>query len=122
VGLKPTYGRISRYGLIAYASSFDQIGIFGNSVQDVAKVLEIIAGPDEMDGTSSNVPVPQYSAELNAIPGTKYQFAYLVPTMELPGLDPEIKQAIEGLFETLKPNTGLLIWCLLWNCQGLIPK
>lgn len=104
VGLKPTYGRISRYGLIAYASSFDQIGIFGNSVQDVAKVLEIIAGPDEMDGTSSNVPVPQYSAELNAIPGTKYRFAYLVPTMELPGLDPEIKQAIEGLFETLKAN------------------
>jgi aspartyl-tRNA(Asn)/glutamyl-tRNA(Gln) amidotransferase subunit A len=62
VGLKPSYGRISRYGLIAYASSFDQIGIFAKSVADAALVLEIIAGPDDFDSTVSELPVPAYSA------------------------------------------------------------
>ena len=102
VGLKPTYGRVSRYGLISYASSFDQIGIFGNNVQDVARVLEIIAGPDEMDGTCSSVAVGQYSKDLDENTEQKYKFAYLVPTLELPGLDAEIKQQIEGLFEQLR--------------------
>ncbi len=102
VGLKPTYGRISRYGLIAYASSFDQIGIFGNNVQDVAKVLEVIAGQDEMDGTCSTRPVDKYTNELQANTNQKYRFAYLNPTLELPGLDVEIKHQIEALFEKLR--------------------
>ncbi|MES2775527.1 MAG: Asp-tRNA(Asn)/Glu-tRNA(Gln) amidotransferase subunit GatA [Bacteroidota bacterium] len=102
VGLKPTYGRISRYGLIAYASSFDQVGIFGNNVPDVAKVLETIAGPDEMDGTCSRLPVTQYTTGTDLDTDTKYKFAYLAPTLELPGLDSEIKEKIETLFEKLR--------------------
>ena len=102
VGLKPTYGRISRYGLIAYASSFDQIGIFGNSVPDVATVLEAIAGVDPMDSTSINLPVNTFFDPAGKPENKKIRFAYLVPTMELPGLDPEIKSTIQGLFEKLR--------------------
>jgi aspartyl-tRNA(Asn)/glutamyl-tRNA(Gln) amidotransferase subunit A len=65
VGMKPTYGRVSRYGLIAFASSLDHIGPFANSVKDTALVLTAIAGRDPMDATSADVPVPDYVAELD---------------------------------------------------------
>ncbi|HEY2648379.1 MAG TPA: amidase family protein [Puia sp.] len=64
IGLKPTYGRISRYGLIAYASSFDQIGIFGRNIADIAVLLEVISGFDPRDATSSTQPVPGYAEGL----------------------------------------------------------
>ena len=66
IGLKPGYGRISRYGLIAYASSFDQIGIFGTKTEDIALMLEVMAGPDTYDSTVSHEPVPPYHELLSS--------------------------------------------------------
>lgn len=100
IGFKPTYGRISRYGLIAYASSFDQIGIFGNNVKDVALLLEVMAGPDEYDSTVSLKEVPAYSQQLST--DKKYRFAYFKEALEHPGIDPEISKAIASKIEELK--------------------
>lgn len=100
-GLKPTYGRVSRYGLIAYGSSFDCIGVFGKLVEDIALVYETMAGKDPLDATTLNLPVERLSE--NPAPTQKrYRFAYLDATLSLPGLDPEIKNAFLNLFETLK--------------------
>ena len=100
IGLKPTYGRVSRYGLIAYASSFDQIGIFGTTVKDVALMLEVMAGADEFDSTASLKEVSAYSKELSS--DKKYRFAYFKEALEHPGIDPEISKAIAGKIEELK--------------------
>jgi aspartyl-tRNA(Asn)/glutamyl-tRNA(Gln) amidotransferase subunit A len=99
VGLKPTYGRVSRYGLIAFASSLDHIGSFGKTVKDVATVLGVIAGRDPMDATSADLPVPDYVAQLDKpIRGFKIGVAkeYLGE-----GLDPEVRATVAKAIEKL---------------------
>lgn len=104
VGLKPTYGRISRHGLIAYASSFDQIGIFAKNIGDVSLMLEIIAGADDYDSTVSQEPVEKVSETVKD-KGEKFRFAYFKETLEHPSLDNEIAERIKKLFAELK-NDG----------------
>jgi aspartyl-tRNA(Asn)/glutamyl-tRNA(Gln) amidotransferase subunit A len=100
VGLKPTYSRISRYGLVAFASSFDQIGPITHSVEDAARLLEVMAGPDGLDSTASEQPVPAYSALLE--PQAHYRVGYLREAIDRPGLQPEVRAALENTLETLR--------------------
>jgi aspartyl-tRNA(Asn)/glutamyl-tRNA(Gln) amidotransferase subunit A len=99
VGLKPTYGRVSRYGLVAFASSLDHIGPFAKTVKDVALVLRAMAGRDPMDSTSAEVPVPDYVAEFERpvkrlkIGVAKEYFAA--------GLDPEVRAIVEASIQKL---------------------
>lgn len=100
VGLKPTYGRISRYGLLAYASSFDQIGPIASSVDDAALLVEIMAGVDQKDATSSTQKVEIYTPDTTQ----KYTIAYSKEAMESEGLANDVKEAYIALIAKLKAD------------------
>ncbi|MDP4151377.1 MAG: Asp-tRNA(Asn)/Glu-tRNA(Gln) amidotransferase subunit GatA, partial [Bacteroidota bacterium] len=103
IGLKPTYGRISRYGLIAYASSFDQIGVFGRNVPDVGLVLQCVEGADDYDSTVSRTR-PEWPAAKWYEGKGPYRIAYFKEAFDHPGLDPEIKEVLEGFVKRLQKD------------------
>jgi aspartyl-tRNA(Asn)/glutamyl-tRNA(Gln) amidotransferase subunit A len=110
VGLKPTYGRISRYGLIAYASSFDQIGIFSTNISDIALTLEVISGDDEYDSTA--LPKRSEAEEAFAITAAtdkKYRIAYFKEALYHPSLDKEIKETILSLINQLQSDGHTIV-------------
>ena len=95
VGLKPTYGRVSRWGLVAFASSLDQVGPFSSSVADAAELLQVIAGPDPRDSTCLKADVPDYTAALDQpIKGLKV--GIIRECFEAEGLDPEVKASVQA--------------------------
>ena len=98
VGYKPTYGRVSRWGLIAYASSFDQIGPLTHSVSDAERIMEVISGPDEHDSTCSSKDPMTLSPPIPS----KGTIGYLKSTLESPALDPEIKAHLSEKIVELK--------------------
>jgi aspartyl-tRNA(Asn)/glutamyl-tRNA(Gln) amidotransferase subunit A len=104
-GIKPTYGRISRYGLIAYASSFDQIGVFANTLEDTALVTEIMAGKDPLDSTSSSRNVGQFTTEIKK--ETK-RIAFIKESFETEGIHPEVKKRMEDIMEALKADGNIV--------------
>ncbi len=100
IGLKPTYGRISRYGLVAFASSLDQIGIFGQTTKAAAELLGVIAGRDENDSTTADVEVPDYVERLDYDVSNK---KIGVPrSLFSEGLDDEVREAVESAIENFK--------------------
>jgi aspartyl-tRNA(Asn)/glutamyl-tRNA(Gln) amidotransferase subunit A len=107
VGLKPSYGRVSRYGLVAYASSFDSIGPIANTVGDAAELLQIMAGRDNHDGTSSEILVPDYS---DAMKMNSKGLKVGVPEEYFgDGLDPEIRNIIEQRISELEKDGASII-------------
>ena len=100
VGLKPSYGRVSRYGLIAYGSSFDQVGIFSKNIPDTALVLQVISGADEFDSTSASEDVPDYPSSLKE-PAKPLRIGYFKEALDHPGLDSEMTAQISGYIQNL---------------------
>jgi len=116
--MKPTYGRNSRYGLVAFASSLDQVGVFAREVEDVARVLGVIAGRDPHDSTTADVPVPDYVASLTGdLKGARLGFPRALFGK---GLDDEVKNSVESVVDVYRdlgaeivdvelPNAGYAI-------------
>jgi aspartyl-tRNA(Asn)/glutamyl-tRNA(Gln) amidotransferase subunit A len=101
VGLKPTYGRVSRYGLVAFASSLDQVGPFTTCVADAAELLQVIAGEDPRDSTCLKAPVPDYRAALTQ-PVKGLRVGIVRECMEAEGLDPQVKASVQAAAEQLQ--------------------
>ena len=104
VGVKPTYGRVSRHGLIAYGSSFDQIGILAHTVEDASLVLSVIAGADDFDSTVSTLPVPDYTSAVADKDSPKPVLGFFKQTLQHAGLDEEIRNTHTKLINQLKED------------------
>jgi len=108
VGLKPTYGRVSRFGVVAFASSLDQVGPLTRTVADCAALLQVLAVPDPRDSTSNPRPAPDYRAELEGgVRGMK--FGLPREYFELPGMDPEVRSAVEAATVALEKQGASLV-------------
>jgi aspartyl-tRNA(Asn)/glutamyl-tRNA(Gln) amidotransferase subunit A len=119
IGFKPTYGRVSRYGLIAHASSLDQIGPLARTAFDAALALAVIAGPDPADATSAPEPVPDYTAALS---GDVRQTRIGVPRRLLEqGVDPEVGRAVDAALEVLQSRGATLVDVELPHAKYAIP-
>jgi aspartyl-tRNA(Asn)/glutamyl-tRNA(Gln) amidotransferase subunit A len=119
VGLKPTYGRVSRYGLLAFASSLDQVGPIARTAADAALALSVLAGPDPADATSSRRTVPDFTAALNgAVTGVRIG----VPrTFVAEGVDPDVRRAFETALETLRHAGATVVDVDLPHAKYAIP-
>ena len=100
LGMKPTYGRISRHGLLAYGSSFDQVGVLAHSVEDIALAMELMAGEDDFDSTASKAAVPSYSQSLSF--EGKAKIAYFDTAINHEQLDPEVRSKAQALIQQLQ--------------------
>ena len=118
VGLKPSYGRVSRFGLVAFASSLDQIGTFTHTVEDAALVLQAIAGYDPQDSTSLDLPVPDYSATLHD--GVKGLKIGLPKEYFGEGIDPGVRERIQQAAEKLKTQGAELVDISLPHTQHAV--
>lgn len=119
VGLRPSYGRVSRYGVIAYASSFDQVGSFANNVRDCALMSKIIAGHDPHDSTTLPVPVPDYTEVLNK--GVKGLRVGMPKEYFTEGADPEVNAAVRAAIKKLEELGASIVEISLPHTEASIP-
>lgn len=115
VGIKPTYGRVSRYGLVAFASSLDQIGVFTKTVEESALLLEIIAGHDPRDNTSIDRPVPKYTASLGQ--GVKGLRLGVPKEYFIKGIDPEVEKAVRAAIDEYRRQGAEIVEVSLPHTQ-----
>jgi aspartyl-tRNA(Asn)/glutamyl-tRNA(Gln) amidotransferase subunit A len=119
VGVKPTYGRVSRYGLVAYASSLDQIGTFAATVAEAARLLGAVAGHDDRDATSAFQPVPDFE---HAVSRSVEGLVVGVPEEYFPdGLDPEVRRLTDAALDALKAGGARVKWVSLPHTRWAIP-
>ena len=119
VGLKPSYGRVSRYGLLAFASSLDQIGPFARTVADAALALSVLAGADPCDATTASEPVPDFSAALTGdVNGTRIGVPRAFVTE---GVDDEVRRAYEAALDTLRASGATLVDVDLPHAKYAVP-
>ncbi|MFO1063257.1 MAG: Asp-tRNA(Asn)/Glu-tRNA(Gln) amidotransferase subunit GatA [Pirellulales bacterium] len=119
-GLKPTYGRVSRFGLIAFASSLDQVGPFARSTADLAALLQVIAGHDGRDSTSLNVEVEDYSAALNrSMKGIRV--GIVRAHLESPGLNPDVARAVQTALDHFKQAGAQIVEVELPHADASVP-